>query len=137
MNSLVPRITPVVRVAARTWLTTLVVDGGIHWRTPEEASDLTVVLPVVLLQLTSPGTAVPRIGSTGWTGELMLRVIAPHLATAEQLVAQACALIPVRYVPPADSDLVLTAELARPMLSQVGQINAQAGVYVRLTIDTL
>lgn len=135
--SLVPRIVPVVRVAVSAWLQPLAVAGGVHWRTPEEAAGQPLTLPVVIAQLTGPGATVPYLGSDGWAGELMLRIIAPHLGEAEALLAQACALIPARYTPPADTDLVLTSAITRPMTSAIGKINAQAGVYVRLTLDTL
>lgn len=133
MSALVPRIVPTVRFAVTSWLAGLTIPGGVHWRTADEAAGAPLTLPVVIAQLTGPGAPVPYLGETAWRGELMLRIVAPTLGEAEALLAQVCAAIPATYAPPA-SDLVLTTDITRP-ISGIGRINAQAGVYVRLTIN--
>lgn len=135
MNALAVRVAPVVRFAFAAWTQPLAISGGCHWASGPEPP---ATLPLVVAQLTGPGEAVRYIGGDeGWSGELMVRCVAPYLADAEALAAAVAGVIPERAIPLSAPDLVLTTAIARPLPSIIGTYNAQAGFYVRLTLNTL
>ena len=133
MSALAVQVVSAVRFTVVPWLAQIAgVTGGVHWIAARE----TVQPPLITVQLVGPGKVIPFVaGGAYWEGEVLIRVIAPTLADAEAIAAGIPAAIPAGSVTPTGYPaLRLAAALGRPLDSTVGQVNAQAGCYLSLTI---